>query len=171
MPGRDGGADEHGAEEPHSSRPGRDKFRRALRVRVEGVSLAGRRSVVGQGLTRPTERIALREWDESCRWSMRGDSGEILRSANPSGARKARYAQDDRRGQRVKRVFVESPLMSEMRQGLELERLVLGLASGSALGLVVDLGPHPSEDEPGPAERIRRSWEAVKCAAMGPVVG
>ena len=113
-----------------------------------------------EGLTRPTERIALREWDESCRWSMRGDSGEILR-----------YAQDDRRGERVKRVFVESPLMSEMGQGLELERLVLGLASGSALGLVVDLGPHPSEDEPGPAERIRRSWEATKCAAMGPVVG
>jgi hypothetical protein len=49
MPGRDGGADEHGAEEPHSSRAGRDKFRGALRVRVEGVSLAGRRSVVGQG--------------------------------------------------------------------------------------------------------------------------
>src|SRR5260370_21444356 len=61
-----------------------------------------------EGLTRPTERIALREWDGSCRWAMRGDSGE-----------------------RVKRVFVESPLVSEMGQGLELERLVLGLASGS----------------------------------------
>src|SRR6266852_6195702 len=124
-----------------------------------------------EGLTRPAERIALREWDESCRWSMRGDSGEILRSANPSGARKARYAQDDRRGQRVKRVFVESPLMSEMGQGLELEWLVLGLASGSGLGLVVDLGPHPSEDGPLPAERIRRSWGVKECVAMGPVVG
>jgi len=113
-----------------------------------------------EGLTRPTERIALREWDESCRWSMRGDAGEILR-----------YAQDDRRGERVKRVFVESPLMSEMGQGLELEWLVLGLASGPGLGLVVEPGPHPSEDGPPPAERIRRSWEAGKCAAMGPVVG
>jgi hypothetical protein len=113
----------------------------------------------------------LREWDESCRWSMRGDSGEILRSANPSGARKARYAQDGRRGQRVKRVFVESPLMSEMGQGLELEWLVLGLASGPGLGLVVEPGPHPSEDGPLPVERIRRSWEVKECAAMGPVVG
>src|SRR5229473_2279328 len=61
--------------------------------------------------------------------------------------------------------------MSEMGQGLELEWLVLGLASRSGLGLVVELGPRPSEDGPLPAERIRRSWEAGKCAAMAPVVG
>src|SRR5712692_8666783 len=61
--------------------------------------------------------------------------------------------------------------MSEMGQGLELEWLVLGLASRSGLWLVVEPEPHPSEDGPLPAERIRRSWEAVKCAAMGPVVG
>jgi hypothetical protein len=71
----------------------------------------------------------------------------------------------------VKRVFVESPLMSEMGQGLELEWLVLGLASGPGLGLVVEPGPHPSEDGPPPAERIQRSWEVKECAAMGPVVG
>ncbi len=61
--------------------------------------------------------------------------------------------------------------MSEKGQGLELEWLVLGLASGAGLGLVVEPEPHASEDGPLPAERIRRSWEAVKCAAMGPVVG
>src|SRR5258707_9772473 len=61
--------------------------------------------------------------------------------------------------------------MSEMGQGLELEWLVLGLASGPGLGLVVEPEPHPSEDGPLPAERIRRSWEAGKRAAMGPVVG
>ena len=71
----------------------------------------------------------------------------------------------------MKRVFEESPLMSEMGQGLELEWLVLGLASRSGLGLVVEPGPHPSEDGPPLAERIRRSWEAGKRAAMEPVVG
>src|SRR6266851_5207632 len=59
-------------------------------------------------------------------------------------------------------VFEESPLMSEMGQGLELEWLVLGLASRSGLWLVVEPEPHPSEDGPLPAERIRRSWEAGK---------
>jgi len=85
-----------------------------------------------------------------------------------------RYAHNDKRGQRVwvgKRVFVGRGLMSEMGQGLELEWFVLGLASGPGLGLVVELGPHPSEDGPLHVERIRRSWEAMKCAAMGPVVG
>ncbi len=72
----------------------------------------------------------------------------------------------------------------------ELEWLVLGLASGSGsellglasgsgseLGLVawpgrvVEPDPHRSEDRPLHAERIRRSWQAGKCAAMGPVVG
>ncbi len=61
----------------------------------------------------------------------------------------------------------------------ELEWLVLRLASGSAseLGLVawpgrvVEPDPHRSEDRPLHAERIRRSWQAGKCAAMGPVVG
>jgi len=68
-------------------------------------------------------------------------------------------------------VFVDSPLMSEMGQGLELEWLALGLASRSGLGLVVEPGPHPCEDGPVLAERIRRSWEVKECAAMGPVVG
>ena len=71
----------------------------------------------------------------------------------------------------MKRVFEESPLMSEKGQGLELEWLVLGLASRSGLGLVVEPEPHPSEDGPPLAERIRRSWEAGKRAAMEPVVG
>ena len=61
----------------------------------------------------------------------------------------------------------------------ELEWLVLRLASGSGseLGLVawpgrvVEPDPHRSEDRPLHAERIRRSWQAGKCAAMGPVVG
>ncbi len=69
-----------------------------------------------------------------------------------------------------KRVFVGRGLMSEMGQGLELEWLVLGLASGPGLGLAVEHEPHGSEDRPLHAERIRRSWEATKCAAMGPVV-
>ncbi len=38
-------------------------------------------------------------------------------------------------------------------------------------GQAVEPEPHRPEDGPLPAERIRRSWEAVKCAAMGPVVG
>ena len=62
-----------------------------------------------------------------------------------------------RRGEKVKRVLVESPLMSEMGQGLELEWLVLGLASGPGLGLVAEPGPHSSEDGPPLAERMRRS--------------
>ena len=37
-------------------------------------------------------------------------------------------------------------------------------------GQAVELEPHRSEDRPLHAERIRRSWEATKCAAMGPVV-
>ncbi len=61
----------------------------------------------------------------------------------------------------------------------ELEWLVLRLASGSGseLGLVawpgrvVEPDPHRSEDRPLHAERIRRSWQAGKCAAMEPVVG
>ena len=57
--------------------------------------------------------------------------------------------------------------MSEKGQGLELEWLVLGLASRPGLGLVVEPEPHPSEDGPLPAERIRRSWEVKECAAMG----
>ena len=61
--------------------------------------------------------------------------------------------------------------MSEMGQGLELEWLVLGLASRSGLWLVVEPEPHPSEDGPPLAERIQRSWEAGKRAAMEPVVG
>jgi hypothetical protein len=35
----------------------------------------------------------------------------------------------------------------------------------------VEPEPHRSEDRPLLAERIRRSWEAGKCAAMWPVVG
>ena len=37
--------------------------------------------------------------------------------------------------------------------------------------VVVGPGPHRSEDRPLHAERIRRSWEARKCAALGLVVG
>ncbi len=38
-------------------------------------------------------------------------------------------------------------------------------------GQAVEPETHRSEDRPLHAERIRRPWEAVKCAAMGPVVG
>ncbi len=105
---------------------------------------------------------------------------EILRSADPSGALKARYAHDGKLGERVRcgqRVFVGPGLMLEMGRRLELEGLELGLASGSGLGLVVWPGrvvepaPHRSEDRPLHAERIRRPWEARKSAAMGKVVG
>src|SRR5260370_39548499 len=87
------------------------------------------------------------------------------------GWRGVGFCRRARRGERVKRVLEESPVMSEMGQGLELEWLVLGLAGGLGLGLAVEPGPRPSEDGPLPAERIRRSCEAVKCAAIGPVVG
>ena len=76
----------------------------------------------------PTERLGLTGGDE------------ILRSADPSGALKARYAQDGSRGKRVwggKRVFVGRELKLEIGRWLELEGLELGLASGSGLGLVV----------------------------------
>jgi hypothetical protein len=116
----------------------------------------------------PTERLGLMGRDE------------ILRSADPSGAQKARYAQDDKLDERVRcgqRVFVGPGLTLEMGRRLELEGLELGLASGSGLGLVVWPGrvvepaPHRSEDRPLHAERIRRPWEAWECAAKGPVVG
>jgi len=64
-----------------------------------------------------------------------------------------RYAQDDRRGKRVWRgrwVFGE--------RGLKLE---------TGRGQAVEPEPHRSEDRPVHAERIRRLWEATKCAAMG----
>ena len=73
----------------------------------------------------------------------------------------------------------------EMGRGPELEGewLVLGLASGSVMGLlverpgrVVEPDSHRSprsnrdagnaQDQPVDAERIRRSWEARECAAM-----
>src|SRR6266851_4043341 len=96
----------------------------------------------------------------------------LLRSADPSGAQKARYAQDDKLDERVRcgqRVFVGPGLTLEMGRRLELEGLELGLASGS--GRVVEPAPHRSEDRPLHAERIRRPWEARKSAAMGKVVG
>src|SRR5260370_21731579 len=71
-----------------------------------------------EGLTRPTERIALREWDESCRWSMRGDSGEILR-----------YAQDDRRGSVGEGLVVVSPRWWGVGTGLEGGVFVLGVSA------------------------------------------
>jgi hypothetical protein len=79
-------------------------------------------------------------------------------------------------------------LMLEMRQGQELEGLVLEWASRSVVGRglverrveargameawrrVEEPAPHRSEDGPVHAERIRRSWEAGKCVAVGPVV-
>src|SRR6266436_6409823 len=91
-----------------------------------------------------TERIGLQGWDE------------ILR-----------YAQDDRRGRRVRCgrwVFGE--------RWLKLE---------TGRGQAVEPAPHRSsrsnrdaqnaEGRPLHAERIRRSWEATKCAAKGPIVG
>jgi hypothetical protein len=83
---------------------------------------------------------------------------------------------------------VEAEAMAGRGPGLEreLEWLVLGLASGSGSELVLVVwpgrvvGPDPrrspdrvgtSSDRPLHAERIRRSWQAGKCAAMGPVVG
>ena len=77
-----------------------------------------------------TERIGLQGWDE------------ILR-----------YAQDDRRGRRVRCgrwVFGE--------RWLKLE---------TGRGQAVEPEPDRSEDRPLHAERIRPSWEATKCAAMG----
>ncbi len=55
---------------------------------------------------------------------------------------------------------VEGGLVAGRRRKLETRQ-----------GQAVEPEPHRSEDGPLPAERIRRSWEAVKCAAMGPVVG
>jgi hypothetical protein len=46
-----------------------------------------------------------------------------------------------------------------------------GLGLTVCPGWVVEPAPHWSEDRPLHAERIRRSWEAGKCVAMGPVVG
>ncbi len=60
-------------------------------------------------LAQPTERIGLREWNESRRWSKRQDRGGILR-----------YARDDRWGRRVRcgqRVFVGRGLELEMGRG------------------------------------------------------
>src|SRR6266436_62279 len=85
-------------------------------------------------LAQLTERIGLQGWDE------------ILR-----------YAQDDRRGRRVRCgrwVFGE--------RWLKLE---------TGRGQAVEPEPDRSEDRPLHAERIRRSWKATKCAAMGPIVG
>jgi len=73
----------------------------------------------------------------------------------------------------------------EMGRGPEMEgeRFVLGLASGSVMGLlverpgrVVEPDSHRSprsnrdtqnaQDQPEDAERIRRAWEVRKCGAM-----
>ena len=63
----------------------------------------------------------------------------------------------------------------EMGRGPELEGewFVLGLASGSVVGLpvewlgrVVEADPHRSEDRPPHAERSRRAWVASECGAM-----
>jgi hypothetical protein len=103
-----------------------------------------------------------------------------------------RYVQHGSRGKRVwggRRVFVGCGMKLEMGQGLELEGLVLEWVSGSVVGRglverwvevrgateawrrVEEPEPYRSEGGPVHAERIRRSWGAVECEAMGPVVG
>src|SRR5713101_3231609 len=97
-----------------------------------------------EGLEQLTERIGLQGWDE------------ILR-----------YAQDDRRGRRVRCgrwVFGERWLKLETGRGqaVEPEPHRSSRSNGDAQN---------AEDGPLHAERIRRSWEAGECAAMGPAVG
>ena len=95
-----------------------------------------------EGLAQPTGRIGLLEWDGFRRWLVRRGRGRLHR-----------YEQDDRRGKRVRRgrwVFGERRLKLETGQGQAVEP-----------------EPHRSEDQPLHAERIRRSWEATKCGAMG----
>src|SRR5258708_256846 len=58
------------------------------------------------------------------------------------------------------RVRVEGDLVAGRRRKLETRQ---------GPGRDVESEPHRSEDGPLPAERIRRSWEATKCAAMGPI--
>ncbi len=132
----------------------------------------------------PTERLGLKGGDE------------ILRSADPSGALKARYAQDDKLGERLRcgqRVFVGRELKLEI--GLERRKKQVPRSANSpggqsprcarndnSRGFRRDVSPveagsgawmtsHRSEDRPLHAERIRRPWEARACAAMGKVVG
>src|SRR5260370_26297216 len=56
------------------------------------------------------------------------------------------------------RVRVEGDLVAGRRGKLETRQ---------GPGRDVESEPHRSEDGPLPAERIRRSWEATKCAGMG----
>src|SRR6266851_2216416 len=58
------------------------------------------------------------------------------------------------------RVRVEGDLVAGRRRKLETRQ---------GPGRDVESEPHRSEDGPLPAERIRRSWEATKCAGMGPI--
>ncbi len=62
-----------------------------------------------------------------------------------------------------------------------MKREFVGRGLKTRQGQAVETEPHRSsrsnrdaqnaEDRPLHGERIRRSWEARKCAAMGPVVG
>jgi len=53
----------------------------------------------------------------------------------------------------------------------ELQRWVEACGAMEAWRRVEEPEPYWSEGGPVHAERIRRSWEARKCAAVGPVVG
>ena len=124
----------------------------------------------GQRVARPTERIGLREGDE------------ILR-----------YAQDDRRGERVKREFVGFGVKLRRERGKRKKQVPRFARNDNSpefrharndnargfrrawrwVGLVGHAewpARSRSEDRPVHAERIRRSWEAGKCVAVGPVV-
>ena len=133
-----------------------------------GQSVVGCR---GERVARPTERIGLREGDE------------ILR-----------YAQDDRRGERVKREFVGCGLKLRRERGKRKKQVPRFARNDNSRGFRharndnsrgvrrtggwVGLVGHAewparsrSEDRPVHAERIRRSWVALECAAMGRGVG
>ena len=121
-----------------------------------------------EGPVKPTERVGGREWDE------------ILR-----------FAQDDRRGKRVRcewRALVGRGLKLEMViRKKQIPRCARNDNSrgfrraGGWVGLLGHAGwparnraPLAAQGEQARpvvhAERIRRSWGAVECAAMGPVV-
>ncbi len=97
-----------------------------------------------EGLEQLTERIGLQAWDEIFR-----------------------YAQDDRRGMRVRcgrQAFGERWLKLETGRGQAVEPARHRSSRSNR-------DAENAEDRPLHAERIRRLWEATKCAAMGPIVG
>jgi hypothetical protein len=119
------------------------------------------------------ERVVLREWVVAGQWSRRGGCrgwGEIL---SGKAGTFGRYAQDDKRGMRVRegmglklaawRREVGTALVARWLEGPDLYRSLRDAQNARDQA--------GTSSGPGLSERIRRRWEARECEAVGRVVG